>query len=261
MARSETRAASPAVGTSHPGGPSTGSGSVGTFEVFVAGVALVVASTTLVSDFQGYFSLGLSFVTAIAVAFVINLLLGLSVAELAIDHPRAGALYEYGRNIAPRNVGRFLGVLLAFTFSGMFVFAGAGETAAGAFGLQALFNTDAGLGWFIVAMAVLAVIPNLFGLRTAAWVSAGLLVGMLGSGGSSGSPGCSGSPTPVRGRARTSTPVARAHSTGSARADCWQRGWCSRSGPSWGSSSWHRWSRRCAGRAAASRSGSSSGCW
>ncbi len=154
--------------------------SIGTFEVFVAGVALVVASTTLVSDFNGYFSLGLSFAVAIFIAFIINLLLGLSVAELAVEHPKAGALYEYGRNIFGGTTGKFLGVFLAFTFAGMFVFAGAGETAAGGLGLQALFNQDGNLNLFIVVLAVLAVIPNLLGIRTAAWVSAALLIGMLG---------------------------------------------------------------------------------
>lgn len=153
---------------------------IGSFEVFVAGVALVVASTTLVSDLQGYFSLGLSFAMAILLAFVVNLLLGLSVAELAIDRPRAGALYEYGRAIFRGTPGKFIGVFLAFSFAGMFVFAGAGEIAAGAFGLQAFFNQDLHLNWYIVALAVLAVIPNLLGIKTTAWVSAALLVGMIG---------------------------------------------------------------------------------
>ncbi len=153
---------------------------IGTAEVFVAGVALVVASTTLVSDFQGYFALGLSFAVAILIAFAVNLLLGLSVAELSIDRPKSGALYEYGRSIVGGTAGKFVGVFLAFTFAGMFVFAGAGETAAGAFGLQAFFNQDAHLNWFILGLTVLAVIPNIFGIRTAAWVSAALLVGMIG---------------------------------------------------------------------------------
>jgi amino acid transporter len=153
---------------------------IGTFEVFVAGVALVVASTTLVSDLQGYFALGLSFAIAILLAFGVNLLLGLSVAELAIDRPKAGALYEYGRAIYKGTPGKFIGVFLAFTFIGMFVFAGAGEIAAGAFGLQAVFNQSSNLNWYILALTVLAVIPNLFGIKTAAWVSAALLLGMIG---------------------------------------------------------------------------------
>lgn len=154
--------------------------SIGTWQVFAAGVALVVATTTLVSDFNGYFSLGLSFAVAILIAFVINLLLGLTVAELAVDHPKAGALFEYGRAIFGGMAGRFIGVFLAFTFAGMFVFAGAGEIAAGGLGLQALLNSDSNLNVYILILVVAAVIPNLFGIRTAAWVSAGLLVGMLG---------------------------------------------------------------------------------
>ena len=154
--------------------------SIGTWQVFAAGVALVVASTTLVSDFQGYFALGLAFAMAIFLAFIINLLLGLSVAELATEYPKAGALYEYGHDIFGGAVGKFLGIFLAFTFAGMFVFAGAGETSAGGFGLQALFNQTTNLNWYIVALTVLAVIPNIFGIRIAAWVSAALLVGMLG---------------------------------------------------------------------------------
>ena len=153
---------------------------IGTWQVFAAGVALVVATTTLVSDFNGYFSLGLSFAVAIFIAFIINLLLGLSVAELAVDHPKAGALFEYGKTIVGGTAGRFIGVFLAFTFAGMFVFAGAGETAAGGLGLQALVNSDTNLNLYIVILAVAAVIPNLFGIRIAAWVSAVLLLGMLG---------------------------------------------------------------------------------
>ncbi|MGF1595674.1 MAG: APC family permease [Acidimicrobiales bacterium] len=154
--------------------------SLGTREVFIAGVALVVASTTLVSDFQGYFGLGLAFAMAIFLAFIVNLLLGLSVAELATEYPKAGALYEYGHDIFGGAIGKFIGIFLAFTFAGMFVFAGAGETAAGGFGLQALFNQSTNLNWFIVALTVAGVIPNILGIRVAAWVSAVLLVGMLG---------------------------------------------------------------------------------
>ncbi len=62
----------------------------------------------------------------------------------------------------------------------MFAFAASGETAAGAFGLQALLGSDLPIGAFIVALSVLALLPNLLGIRTAAWVSAGLLLLMVG---------------------------------------------------------------------------------
>lgn len=152
---------------------------LGARDVFVAGTALVVASTTLVSDFVGYFSLGLAFVAVIIIAFAINLFLGLSASELAVASPRAGAIYEYGRDVFGGTAGKLTGVFLGFTFVGMFTLVGPGEASAGAFGLQALFNTEAGLNWFIVIMAALATIPNILGIRVAAWVSIVLLVGML----------------------------------------------------------------------------------
>jgi len=43
-----------------------------------------------------------------------------------------------------------------------------------------LLGSEAPLGLFIALLSILAVIPNLLGIRTAAWVSAGLLVFMLG---------------------------------------------------------------------------------
>ena len=153
---------------------------LGTRDVLVAGVALVVATTTLVSDFVGYFTLGLAFVMAIVVAFVINLLLGLSAAELAVAFPRAGAIYEYGRDAFGGTAGRLVGLFLGLTFTGMFVLVGPGEASAGGFGLQALFNAGSGLNWFILAMVVLATIPNLLGIRVAAWVNIVLVVLMLG---------------------------------------------------------------------------------
>ena len=154
--------------------------SLNSWDVFVAGVALVVAATTLVSDLTGYFTLGLSFFVAIVLAFVVNLFLGLSVADLATAHPRAGGLYDYTKEIFGGRFGAFLGVFLGLTFFGMFAFAASGETAAGAFGLQALFHSDLNINYFIVLISALAVIPNIFGLKTASWVSAVLLVLMLG---------------------------------------------------------------------------------
>ena len=153
--------------------------SLGTRDVFVAGTALVVATSTLVTDFIGSFTLGLSFAMAIIVAFVINLALGLSATELAVAYPKAGAIYEYGRDVFSGTIGRLAGIFLGLTFVGMFVLVGPGETAAGGFGLQALFNTDSGLNWFIVILVVLAAIPNILGIRVAAVVSAALLLSLI----------------------------------------------------------------------------------
>jgi amino acid transporter len=150
------------------------------WDIFIAGVSLVVASTTLISDLNGYFTLGLGFAVSILLAFIVNLLLGLSAADLGATHPRAGGLYDYAKEIFGGRFGSLLGVFLGLTFFGMFAFAASGETAAGAFGLRALFHSDLHVNLFIVTVSVLAVIPNIFGLKIASWVNAGLLVLMLG---------------------------------------------------------------------------------
>ncbi len=154
--------------------------SIGTWEVMVAGVALVVAASTLVSDLIGFFTLGAVFVVALVLGFAVNLLLGISAADLSVSYPRAGALYEYARKIFRGRAGEFAGVFLGLAFFGMFAFAASGEVSAGAFGLQSLLPGDLSVTWSILALAILAVIPNIFGIRTTAWVSAGLLIGMLG---------------------------------------------------------------------------------
>jgi amino acid transporter len=150
-----------------------------TRDIFVAGVGLVVAATTLVSDFVGWFTVGAAFAIALLLAFLINLLLGLSAAELATTYPRAGALYDYGVATLEGRAGLGLGLFLAFSFYVMFALAGAGETAAGAFGLQAIFNVEGSLTWWIIAMTVLAVLPNLFGIEVFARVELVVLFGML----------------------------------------------------------------------------------
>ena len=154
--------------------------SIGTWEVGVSAVALVVAASTLVSDFTGYFTLGAAFAIALMIAFLINLLLGFSAADLSVAYPKAGALYDYARAIIGGKRGKFIGVFLGLTFFGMSAFAMSGETTAGGYALQALFNLDVDVKFFIVLCSVLALIPNIFGIKTAAWISAFLLIFMLG---------------------------------------------------------------------------------
>lgn len=154
--------------------------SLGTWHVFVAGAALVVAASTLVTDFSGFFTLGGAFVVALGLGFLINLLLAISAADLSASHPRAGALYHYAREIFPGRFGRTLGVFLGLSFFGMFAFAVAGETAAGALGLQALTGLDLPLWLPVCALGAIALVPNLFGIKATAWVSAALLFLMLG---------------------------------------------------------------------------------
>ncbi len=154
---------------------------LGTKEVFAAGVGLVVAASTLVSDFQGWFTAGRGFALGLIAMFVVNLLLGLSAAELAVTYPKAGALYDYGAAATPGGhaaktmVGIFFGIL----FYVMFGFAGAGETLAGASGMVGLFDGGSVTMWVIV-LTILAVVPNLMGIEVLAKLELWLLVGMLG---------------------------------------------------------------------------------
>ena len=164
-----------------PGAQGTGlEKTLGTWSVFVAGVGLVVAASTLVSDFVGYFTVGLAFLVALVIAFVINLLLGLSCAELSTTYPKAGALYEYGSRAIPwRAASVVTGLFLAFAFYAMFGLVGALEIAAGSFGLQALFGATGSLAPWIIAMTALAALPNFVHVRTMAIIEAAVLVAML----------------------------------------------------------------------------------
>jgi amino acid transporter len=154
---------------------------LGTWDIFAAGVGLVVAASTLVTDFQGWFVGGMTFALALIASAVLNLFLGLSAAELSTTYPKAGALYDYGAAAMPggRTGKTFVGVFLGMLFWSMFAFAGGGETTAGAFGAVGLFDAGSVTFWILV-MTVLAVIPNLLGITTLAKLELGLLVGMLG---------------------------------------------------------------------------------
>ena len=154
--------------------------SLNSWDIFIAGVAGIIVTTTLISDLTGYFTLGIGFAIAIALAFIVNLLLGISAADLSVAYPRSGGLYDFAKGIFGGRLGRFLGVFLGLTFYGTIAFAVSGETTAGAFGLRALFRSNIALGFFVIALGILAVVPNIFGLKTASWINAILLVFMLG---------------------------------------------------------------------------------
>lgn len=152
-----------------------------TTDIFMAGVGLVVAASTLVSDFNGWFAGGRGFAIALVAMFVANMLLGLSTAELATTYPKAGALYDYGAAATPGGhaAKTVVGVFLGFLFYVMFAFAGGGETTAGAAGAQGLFDGWGSLSTWIVILTVLAVIPNLLGISLLARIELWVVLGML----------------------------------------------------------------------------------
>lgn len=153
-----------------------------TRDIFMAGIGLVVAASTLVSDFNGWFAGGRGFAIALIAMFVANLFLGLSTAELSTTYPRAGALYDYGAASTPGGPGAkaTVGIFLGFLFYAMFAFAGGGETTAGAAGAQGLFDGAGSLSLWIILLTVLAVIPNLLGISVLARLELWLVIMMLG---------------------------------------------------------------------------------
>ena len=159
--------------------PSKLSKSLNSWDILIAGVAGILVTTTLISDLTGYFTFGIGFAIAIALAFIVNLLLGMSAADLSVAYPRSGGLYDFAKEIFGGRLGRFLGVFIGLTFYGTIALAVSGETTAGAFGLGALFHLDLPISLFVVVISIVSVIPNVFGLKTASWVNAILLVFML----------------------------------------------------------------------------------
>ena len=154
--------------------------SLNSWDIFIAGVAGVIVTSTLISDLTGYFTFGIGFAIAIALAFIVNLLLGISAADLSVAYPTSGGLYDFAKEIFGGRLGKFLGVFLGLTFYGTIAFAVSGETTAGALALRALFRSNLSVDFFVVALGILGVVPNIFGLKTASWVNAILLVFMLG---------------------------------------------------------------------------------
>lgn len=153
-----------------------------TTDIFMAGVGLVVAASTLVSDFNGWFVGGRSFAIALVAMFVANMFLGLSTSELATTYPKAGALYDYGAAATPggKSAKAIVGIFLGFLFYSMFAFAGGGETTAGAAGALGLFDGAGSLSLWIVVLTVLAVIPNLLGISLLAKIELWVVMGVLG---------------------------------------------------------------------------------
>jgi amino acid transporter len=150
-------------------------------DVAVAATSYIVASTTLVSDLAGWLTYGSAFVWPLAVAFVVNLLLALSVAQLAESYPRCGAIYSFASAVLhPLRGHRATGVFLAVVFIGMTMLAGASEVSSGAYSLKALLGSKLDTSWFVLALVVAAVLPNLFGLRVTARVVLVAVIAMVG---------------------------------------------------------------------------------
>lgn len=153
---------------------------LGTADVAGAAVALIVAAPALGSDVAGYLALGGSFPVALLAGFGVHLLLALSAAALAGAHPKAGAIYAYARAGLGGRSGRVVGTALVLAACGTFVLAASAEANAGAADLRDLLGSALPREVFVVALAMLAVLPNAAGVRTTVRVSAGLVLAGIG---------------------------------------------------------------------------------
>jgi amino acid transporter len=150
-------------------------------DVAIAATGYVLASTTLVSDLQGWLGHGAGFGWALLAAFALNLVLCLSVAELVSCFPRAGAIYAFTASVlAPLRSHRRLGVFTAVILIGTTALAGGGEISSGAFSLAALLGTEADVRWLVAAMVVGALLPGLLDLRVTARVALAAVALMVG---------------------------------------------------------------------------------
>lgn len=153
---------------------------VGWVGVFVAGLSLVVSSSTLVTEFTGFLSLGIGFIGALVIGFCLVLPLACAAADLSASHPRAGGIYHLARTVIGGRLGDRSAVFFAFCFFGTFLVAAAAETMAGAHALRSLVHSDLPVELFVVGIVALAVLPNAFGLRNTTWAAAALLLVMFG---------------------------------------------------------------------------------
>ncbi len=152
---------------------------LGTQHVAVAGISIVVAASTLVSDFQGYIGIGAGFILSLFIGFIVNLLLGISAGKLAAAYPKAGTIYNYAKSLFGRKWGAYLGLFLGLTFYLTMSFAISGETLAGAYALKSLTGWEVNEFYFVFLLFVLALIPNMFNFKTTSWIAGILLVGMM----------------------------------------------------------------------------------
>ena len=151
-----------------------------TKHVIVGGISVVVAASTLVSDFSGYIDIGAGFIISLFIGFVVNLLLGISAGKLAATYPKSGTIYNYAKSVIGGSNGAYIGIFLGLTFYFMASFAISGETLAGAFALKSLLGWEVNEFLFVVLLFILALIPNLFNIKTTSWIAAVLLILMMG---------------------------------------------------------------------------------
>ena len=150
---------------------------LGFWSIVGAGVGLVVATTTLVSDLNGWAIAGPAFLVSLLLGFLINLAVGLSFSELSTAFPRAGQIYEYSRDAFGR--GRdYIATGVGTTYFAAMIFVFMAEISAGGNAMSAVTG-DSPLWMWIILITVLAVVPNVIGIHLTAGVEIAIVAVML----------------------------------------------------------------------------------
>lgn len=150
---------------------------LGLGSIFAVSVGLVCASSTLVSNINGFGIAGPAFIISLLLAFLVNFLVVLSYAELATTFPKAGQIYEYTKEAFEKGK-LILSTGAGTTYWGMMGFVFAAEVSAGAWALQ--YATGIGSLWsWILLITLTCAIINLLGIRLTVWVEMGLVIFMI----------------------------------------------------------------------------------
>ena len=111
-------------------------------DIAIAGIAVVVAASSMVTDFTGFVELGLGFALSLLIGFLIHLALGYSLSNLASKYPKAGTLFNYSKEIIKGKKGTYIGLFLGLTFYMGVSFGISAEANAGAFALKKLVGLE-----------------------------------------------------------------------------------------------------------------------
>ncbi|MBF7082573.1 APC family permease [Desulfallas sp. Bu1-1] len=150
---------------------------LGMGSIFAVSVGLVCASSTLVSNFNGFGIAGPAFIISLIIAFGLNLLVVLSFSELATMFPQAGGIYQYTKEAFTRGKA-ILSTGVGTTYWGMMGFVFAAEIGAGAWALQHATGVGSLVSW-ILFITITCCVINLLGIQLAAWVEMLLVIFMI----------------------------------------------------------------------------------
>lgn len=150
-------------------------GNLGVAHVAAVAAGIVVSSSTLVMGLNGLALAGPASLVSALIGFGINLIGVMAFAELVAMIPKASQLSAYTeRAVGNRTLASSVGLLYWIVI----LFATSGEMASGGFVLRALFGSGPVWVW-IVALAAVAFIPVLLGLRVAVEVEFALVITLV----------------------------------------------------------------------------------